>query len=336
MSGAETFLASARIEGEEIGSLYDQWLPQDVVRLADDVTCVTFKDALSERQAVWYFDANRDYCGSHIEVVQRLQPDDVLATVSPWFDSLSRTSLAAMPSPARDSLALPLFLSTQLAAAWSVRMMADLQQIQTALVEQEREITRVEGTALSARDLRRLLATRIGRETLVVLSPFSGLPLRSQISFVVDHRLIHRFYDEGLDCAFYLAWWEKQIDAPPSFYCPKANIIVSDENMAGMLPSLVLGWYLSTPDHVSMIMGAQAFEARDYGLGKASALMAESHTPDATLPSAPDAASADLISESWAFLHQHKSNGSIVPDPKKDPRPAGGLFNRLRSIVKKK
>ncbi|WP_122050707.1 hypothetical protein [Asaia bogorensis] len=336
MSDAEVFLQSALVDGEKISSLYDQWISQDVIPLADDITCVTFKDSFSNRQAVWYFNESREYCGSHIEVVQRLRPDDILAAVSPWLDALSRTSLSSTPSVIANAPSLPLFLSTQLAAAWSVRMMANLQQIQTALAEQEREITRVHGKPLSARDLRRLLATRIGQETLVVLSPFSGAPLRSQISFVADHRLIHRFHDPELDCAFYLAWWEKQIEAPPSFYCPHAGIIVSDETMAGMLPSLILGWYLSNPDHVNLITGAQAFEARDYGLGKASSLMADPTTSGVALPSVPDAASADMISESWAFLHQNPQTATSLSEQKKDPQPSGKLIKRLRSLIKKK
>ncbi|BAT20776.1 hypothetical protein [Asaia bogorensis] len=336
MTNAEAFLKTAQIDGETIGSLYDQWLPQELISLADDITCVTFSDALSDRKAVWYFNESREYCGSHVEVVQRLQPSDILSSVSPWFDALFRNALSATPSALGGARPLPLFLATQLAAAWSVRMMADLRQVQTALIEQDREIARVDDKPLSARDVRRLLGARIGPETLVVLSPFSGAPLRSQISFVVDHQLIHRFYDPELDCAFYLAWWERQLDAPPSFYCPKANVVVSDETLAGMLPSLILGWYLGTPEHAEMIAQAQAFEARDYGLGKASSLMSEVNAPSAPLPAVPDAASADMISESWAFLHQHQPAGHSPADTSKDPKPSGKLIDRLRSLVKKK
>lgn len=336
MSLAETFLETATVEGEKITTLYDQWTPLEVVPLADDITCLLLQDAMSGRQAVWYFDESRHYCGSHIEVVQRLQPNDILTTVSPWFDTLARHSLSASPIALHDARPVPPFLATQLAAAWSVRMLGDLRQLQTALVEQHKDIAHVGEAALSARQVRRLLGTRVGPESLIVLSPFSDIPLRSQISFVVDHQLIHRFHDPEHDCSFYLAWWEKRLDQQPSFYCPKANIIISDEGMAGMLPSLILGWYLANPGHVGSIDAAQAFEARDYGLGQASGLTIDHADTEPALSSAPAASSADMISESWAFLHQHHPGDDPAPGRQSDHKPSSGLLDRLRSLVKKK
>ena len=336
MNPAEAFLDTATMDGEKITSLYDQWVAKDVVYLADDIICLTLQDAMSGRQAVWYFDESRSYCGSHIEVVQRLQPADILTTVSPWFDTLARHALSASPEPLPDARPIPLFLATQLAAAWSVRMMGDLRQLQTALLEQNKEVARIDDAVLSSRRIRRLLGTRVGPESLVVLSPFSDAPLWSQISFVVDHQLIHRFYDTEHDCCFYLSWWEKQLDQQPGFYCPKANILISDDGMAGMLPSLILGWYLSNPDHVGAIEAAQAFEARDYGLGQASSLTIDTVEDKPALSSAPSASSADMISESWAFLHQHHPGDDPAPSHKNDHKPSSGLLGRLRSLVKKK
>ncbi|GBQ88241.1 hypothetical protein AA0535_1491 [Asaia krungthepensis NRIC 0535] len=332
----DAFLRTVTIDGEAVSSLYDQWTPQEIVPLADDITCLVLADAFSGRKAVWYLDESRAYCGSHIEVVQRLQPHDILSTVSPWFDSLVRHSLAAAPQPLHDARAVPLFLATQLAAAWSVRMLGDLRQIQTALLEKGQSIAQVGEKALSTRQVRRIMGTRIGPESLVVLSPFTEKPLRSQISFVVDHQLIHRFHDAELDCSFYLAWWEKQLDKPPSFYCPKANVIISDETMAGMLPSLILGWYLSHPEHVDIIASAPGFEARDYGLGSASSLRIDTPEAAVPLPAAPNASSADMISESWAFLQHHHPAAETPSADKKDEKSSARLLGRLRSFVKKK
>jgi len=337
MTAADDFLRSVRVGGETLSALYDQWTPQAVVPLADDITCLTFSDPLTGRNAVWYLDESHNYCGSHIEVVQRMRPDDILGAVAPWFDELARNALSATPTLLRDAPAMPLFLATQLAAAWSVRVLMDLRQIQTSLAGQEQILAQIGQSSLSAKQIRRILGSRVGPETLVVLSPLTDIPLRAQISFVVDHQLIYRFHDPEADCVFYLAWWEKQLDKPPSFYCPKAAILVSDEAMAGMLPSLILGWYLSNPEHVASIAEALAFEARDYGLGTASSLQFDPAT-EAALPPPPSTASADMISESWAFLAQNPTRPASPAETRQEAekKQTGRLFDKLRSYVKKK
>ena len=336
MSAIDDLLRGIRVDGEALTALYDQWIPQEIVALDDDIRCLTLSDAMSGRQAVWYLDGENHYCGSHIEVVQRLHPQQILSAVAPWFDELARHSLSATPTALQDAPRVPLFLATQLAAAWCVRVLTDMRQVQTSLTEQDQEIATLGERTLSSRQVRRLLGTRIGPESLVVLSPISDTPLRSQISFVIEHQLVHRFYDPEADCTFYLSWWERQLDKSPSFYCPKANLLVSDENMAGMLPAMILGWYLSNPHHVATIADAQAFEARDYGLGSASSLLVEIDTGN-TLPPAPETTSADMISESWAFLHRNPSE--IAPqgaqNPRQEKKQSGRLFERLRSLVKK-
>lgn len=247
MSAVDDLLRGIRVDGEALTALYDQWIPQEIVALDDDIRCLTLSDAMSGRQAVWYLDGENHYCGSHIEVVQRLHPQQILSAVAPWFDELARHSLSATPTALQDAPRVPLFLATQLAAAWCVRVLTDMRQIQTSLAEQDQEIATLGERTLSSRQIRRLLGTRIGPESLVVLSPLSDRPLRSQISFVIEHQLVHRFYDPEADCSFYLSWWERQLDKSPSFYCPKTNLLVSDENMAGMLPAMILAGISATP-----------------------------------------------------------------------------------------
>ncbi|NVN02871.1 MULTISPECIES: hypothetical protein [Asaia] len=336
MSAADDLLRGIRVDGETLTALYDQWAPQEIIALDDDIRCLTLSDTMSGRQAVWYLDGENNYCGSHIEVVQRLHPQQILAAVAPWFDELARHSLSAAPTSLDSAPRVPLFLATQLAAAWCVRVLTDMRQTQTSLTEQDQDLATLDERTLSSRQVRRLLGTRIGPESLVVLSPLSDRPLRSQISFVIEHQLIHRFYDPEADCTFYLSWWERQLDKPPSFYCPKANLLVSDENMAGMLPAMILGWYLSNPHHAATIADAQAFEARDYGLGNASSLLVEVEA-DSSLPPAPETTSADMISESWAFLHQNPSEiaAPASQGQRQEKKQSGRLFGRLRSLVKK-
>ncbi|GAB6853078.1 hypothetical protein [Asaia astilbis] len=336
MSAADDFLRSVRVDGEKLDGLYDQWIPQEVIALADDIQCLTLTDTLSGRQAVWYLDGERNYCGSHIEVVQRLHPQQILSTVAPWFDDLVRHSLSSTPHPVEGAPEMPFFLAAQLAAAWSVRTLGDLRQIQTSLAGQDQEFASVGGRVLSARQIRRILGTRIGPESLIVLSPLTDKPLKSQVSFLAENQLIHRFYDAEAGCTFYLSWWERQLDKAPTFYCPLANLIVSDEGMAGMLPSVILGWYLSHPEHVTVIAEALAFEARDYGLGNASSLQIDKQ-PEKGLPPAPAAASAEMISESWAFLHRNPSTPAAEPTKREEQqeKKSGRLFDRLRSLVNK-
>ncbi|WP_025885237.1 hypothetical protein [Asaia prunellae] len=337
MNAPDDLLRNIRVDGECLTTLYDQWVPQEMIVLTDDIRCLVMHDPLSGREAVWYLDGENNYCGSHIEAVQRLHPQQILSAVAPWFDDLTRYSLSASPVGIPDAPLMPNFLATQLAAAWCVRTLTETRQLQTALAEQDKDIAHFGEKTLSARRVRRLLGTRVGPESLVVLSPLTDIPLRSQISFVSNRQLVHRFYDKETDCSFYLSWWEKQLDQLPSFYCPKANLLVSDETMAGMLPALILGWYLSNPHHVASIADAQAFEARDYGLGQASALLAESEAVETTLPHAPETTSADMISESWAFLSQNPSSPTPVEEQRtlQEKKQSGRLFERLRSFVKK-
>lgn len=338
MTLGEALLNSVTIDGEPVSGLYDQWSPAEHVVLADNVQCLTFHDPLSGRSAVWYLDGNACYCGSHIEVVQRLRPEEICDTVAPWFDDLARHALVSSPTPLPDIPPMPLFLAVQLAAAWAVRNLADVRLIQSALLGKDRSADRPEDLPIAPRQLHRLLGTRIAPETLVVLSPFTDRPLRSQISFSVDHQIIHRFCDPETDTVFYLVWWEKQLDQSPSLYFPESRLIVSDIDLAGMIPPRILGWYMSTPDHVSLIAEAREFEAQDFGLGSASSLLASPENT-ASPPTTPeDVSTADMISESWAFLHRTQDEPSESPaaEDSTRTRPSGSLLGRLRSLVRKR
>lgn len=339
MSVAEHVLRTITVDGERLDALYDQWSPEHWVQLDDEIACLTFHDPISGHSAVWYLNADHAYCGSHIEVVQRLSTQDIITCISPWFDTLSKHSLATQPLHPESVPTIPPFLAIQLAGAWCVRQLNDLKQIHTSLIEQNQSLDGIEESGLTARQVRRLLATRIGPESLVVLSPFSDAPLRSQISFVVDHKLVHRFHDPEKDSAFYLAWWERQLDTPPIFYCPHLKIVIGDDGQAPLLPGQILGWYLSHPEHVTTIEQAHLFEARDYGLGQASSLLNDLPNEDASTnqPIPETMPSADMISESWALLHQPRVE--MAPDLQNASsiqKKSDKLFERMRSLIQKK
>lgn len=340
-------LKDVTIDGQPVSTLYDRWQPTALVPLSEDATCLTLAEPESGRHAVWYLNAQKRYCGSHIEVTEHLSADDVLAPLAPIFDELARTSLATLPPAAPPEMAtIPPFLAIELASAWVVRNLANTAIVPVSRPESDGTVSGPNGLAISNASLHRMLESRLGDGPLIVPSPFTGAPLRTQLSFALDHLLIHRFYDPEQKAAFYLIWPERDRDRKAIFYSPLSRLIVSDLPGAGLIPGRILGWYLSHPEHVRAVAEAPIFEARDYGLGQASKLK-DGPAQSSAEQMPPRQPHGEAISDSWTFLREtaagKTSSAALLPSTKA-PEPItsrktgqeSGLLGRLRSFFQKK
>ncbi|AQS87895.1 hypothetical protein [Neoasaia chiangmaiensis] len=341
--GRWDLLEGVTLDGRPVTTLYDRWMPVSSVPLSRDVTCVLLRDADSDRLSLWYLDAGRAYLGPHIEALNRISADDVLAPVAPALAELAQYSLAGRPqTPIAPVPPMPALLAEQLAGAWAVRNLHAVSIVPISRAEADGTLSGPGGLVLDDRNMRRLLDSRVGEGPLVVASPFDAAPLRAQTIIETAGLTIHRFYAADQDAAFYLIWpVSRTDDQKPAFYCPRAQLIVSDQPQAGLLPGRILAWYLMHPDHVRDIEEATDFQATDYGLGRASGLMDISDAPET--PEVPVQAVRSQ-SEAWSFLAASAAGKPArLPD---DPPPRqektgettaapSGLFKRLRAFMKR-
>ncbi|UYH51130.1 hypothetical protein N5W20_08580 [Candidatus Kirkpatrickella diaphorinae] len=341
------FYRRVRVDGHRLERLYPGWRVEAHVSLSDNISAVVFIEERSARRAAWFLNSRFDYCGSHIEFLLKLDTDDVLDTVAHAFKALYRTSLSKKPlrvASGEDISAMPEFLSLHLSLAWSAR------NIRNISVSTKAEITQKAAAQpeligqwrLSA--ITRLLDTRITAETLIILSPYDDKPLRSQLSFMIEDLLVHRFYDDDADAAFYLIWRRSGLKDPPSLYLPDTGLVISDLEFPALIPAKILAWMLINPSHVQVIEHAQHFDPESFGLGRTSDMTNLSPTPEVLPEHKPTYQRADLISPAWAFLSQSGASKSKDQDatpepdraatkPTRDAPAPSGFLSRIRRKV---
>lgn len=344
-----SFYRRIRVDGIRLDRLYPGWRLEAHVCLSDNISAVVFVEEKSGRHATWFLNSRYDYCGSHIEFLRKLNTDDVLDTIAYAFKALYRTSLTRKPSRivvGDEISAMPEFLSLHLSLAWSARNITNI-SVATKVDIAEKAKTRPE---LLGRwrmsTLARLLDTRITAETLIILSPYDDKPLRSQLSFIVDDLLIHRFYDDDADAAFYLVWKRAGLSDAPSIYSPETGLVISELEFPALIPAKILAWMLINPSHVQVIEHAQRFDPESFGLGRTSDLTNSSPELNVLPEQKPTYQRADLISPAWAFLSQsgasaRKSQGDALASDTNSPgeveAPAspspGGFLSRFRRKV---
>ncbi|GAJ28685.1 hypothetical protein [Acidomonas methanolica] len=330
-------------DGKPVARLYDQWEPGLAVRISGEALGLILRDRDSGRETVWYLDETRAVRGCHIEALEGMSLDTAMGPIAASLAELAVHSLAGTPRPP------PLFLpeaatclASQIAAAWSVRHFAGM-TLRSVAEARSSDGLAASGPALDTSAVRRLLETRPGAAARVLLSPFDDTPLRAQITIAVEGFSVHRFHAEAQDAAFYLAWPERETAQPsglaPVFFCPAARLVIADHPDAVMLPGRLLGWYLTHPAHVRSIAEAASFDAREYGLGHASALASPPSPVEAGLSAEANGPSPmQSRSAAWDFLHETGLAAPVPDSAMPSPSRLGptGVMGRLRGIFKRR
>jgi len=335
------------LNGHPIGPLYADWREETRIPLFDLLTCVQLRSPASGTTTCWYLDPENTLLAPHIEALPDTTLQTLLERAGTVFAPLLATTLGGtLPDTPAPSLGFTNeATSVQLACAWTARHLPSLSILPASRAETEGTLSGPTGIALDDRRVRAVMDSRLGPGTLVVASPFSSAPTRSQLSFEIQGLLIHRFFDAENDAAFYLIWPANALTTKPAFFCPKANLIVSDLPQSALLPGRILAWFGLTPDHTDRIRTAIPFQPQDFGLGSASTLASESALPaePAEKPpasqdaSAPEAAQKPAMTQSWSVLMAKDTTAATQPAPPQPaPAPAArGLFGRLRSAFGK-
>ncbi|EHH67028.1 hypothetical protein [Gluconobacter morbifer] len=264
-------LEGVRLDDAPVERLYPGWVALSRQPAAESFEAVVLQDEQSGRQACWWLE-NDSYVGSHVMVLEADVQNRLLTGMDPVFWPLAEGVLAGNSredaSRFVTDLAQPAL--NELTGAWLNRHAPHTILMPPPAPDNGDALTCPDGRVIKENRLKILLSSRRGSEALVVASPFSDLPLRAQLSMPVAGYTAYRFHDEAEQIVFYLIWNDGQPDRRPSFYYPQGPLLISEDPLGAFLPSFILGWYATHPDHAEAIRAARPFRPEDFGVGQAS------------------------------------------------------------------
>lgn len=287
-SDSTTLLSGIIMNGEAVTHLYPGWEVTSRHDIAAGFSVVLFTESASGREACWWLHENT-YRGSHVFALSAEDQNALLSAVEPTFKPLSNGVLSHAPeanSPLfRDDL--PIIALRELAAAWLGHYALDTLHIPSGHAETGEALTCPNGDLIPEGRITSLLQARPNTDAMVLTSPFSGAPLRAQITLDLISHTGYRFHDKEGDQVFYLIWATNAPEDRPSFYYPKGRLLISDSPMGALMPDWVVAWFAHNPQHITAIENARPFLAEDFGVGRASSTRFQARTTQPTTPPAP-------------------------------------------------
>jgi hypothetical protein len=313
-------------DGAWFDRLYDGWDEIARTALAHGVTGLVLRRAATGQTVCWYLGSDGAVLSTHAAFLEGDVRTVLWRAAESWAVPLVKGSLSGTPDAVPPSSDLPPPLLAEIAGAWAAQNLGAIAIYPASWATTGGMMSGQTGLAIEDTRIAALLESRVSSEALIVASPFTGAPLRAQIVLDCDELAVHRFHDPEHDAAFYLTWQTRATMERPSFFCPKAHLIVSDQPDPALLPGRILAWYAAHPDHARQIAEAVPFKAHDYGLGRASAL---TDLKDEEPAVAAPLEHGGSESAAWALLRTTDGTGSALPAEQspEDPRP--GFLKRL-------
>lgn len=349
-----SLLDGIEIDGSPAGALYPGWTAVDRQPVVGQFEVIVFQDEASKRQACWWIE-NGIYRGSHVLALPPETQNSLLTGMDSLFWPLAEGVLGG---EIRDEVSLsrselPEVALKELAGAWLGRHAPHAIFIAAGHADSGEALTCPDGRPIGEGRMKALLSARRTGETLVVSSPFSALPVRSQVEMKLGSATAYRFQDKSENVVFYLVWDETAPDRRPSFYYPKGPLLISDAPAGPLFTGWILEWFARHGDHAEAIRSARPFLPEDFGLGQASSLRAPQKTQDAPVteplpietPSSTDAVESSeelhVASTRDASQDKREAERSFIPnlplrtDPVVQSPPKKGLFGRLKTFLKR-
>ncbi|QDH16770.1 hypothetical protein [Swingsia samuiensis] len=342
-------LEDVLLDASPVTELYPDWEPKSRHPVVDHFEAIVFEETASHRQACWWLENNR-YIGSHIIVLPKETQNRLLVSMDKFFWAIAEGILKGNTNPEEKrffSDETPQIVSRELAATWLHRHAPHTVFVDIKNIDNSKSFTCPDGKVLVEGRLPALFASKrfsLG-SNLVVSSPFSAMPLRSQIEMKLDSTITaYRFYDDMEDVVFYLLWDESEPNQPPSFYYPQGPLLISEPDIGPLLPGWILEWYNRHPEHENLIETARPFLPEDYGVGRASSMRLRQPTPQESKPNHPQDASnssepppqpSEEQQASPIFTHFLKSH-TINDLTQTDNSSKKGLIGRFKSLLGKK
>ncbi|QDH24420.1 hypothetical protein D5366_03265 [Neokomagataea tanensis] len=317
-SNNTTLLQDTFLDGQKVSQLYPGWEAKSRNDLVAGFSVVLFVEEATGRNACWWLLDNH-YCGSHILALTPEHYQTLLPALEPLFrpftDGVLGSSAVQTPPPFPS---IPTFALRELSAAWLNYIEESPLLIKSGHADSGEALTCPSGQVIAENRLTTLLQARPSQNATVLTSPFSGMPLRAQITMDLHGHLAYRFYDQEDDFVFYLIWAKGTSSERPSFYFPKGRLLISDSPVGALLPDWILTWFIQNPEHAAAIQDARPFKPEDFGVGRASTVRI--HTPEKDASAPP---SADSQPRNTTARSQPKRSGliSYLPSLILPPKP---------------
>ncbi|GBR44351.1 hypothetical protein [Neokomagataea thailandica] len=280
-------LSNITLQGEAVTQLYPGWDMTSRHDVAAGLSVVLFTETQSNREACWWL-LSGAYQSSHALTLPAEAQQTLLTALEPLFRPLSDGVLSGSPHAdatffRRD---LPIAALRELASVWLDQHAEHTVHIPSGHADNGEALTCPNGDLIPEGRVSTLLQTRLNAGALILTSPFSGAPLRAQISLDLISHTAYRFHDTDDGRVFYLIWPVNETSERPSFYYPRGRLLISDSPLAALLPDWILAWFAQNPDHSAAIAQARPFLAEDFGVGRASTVRFQTQTIQTTSPHA--------------------------------------------------